>query len=104
MAESAFQSKVTKWLRSKGCFVIVMSAVPGVPDGTPDVLALIDGGGWAALEIKKESPYKLDGSAKKGAFQPLQQLTIKKLDAMYYSRAVWPENWEKIKLELEQII
>ena len=95
MAESNFQSKVVRWLRQKGCYVLVLSAGPGIPDGMTDVLALIDGGGWVALEIKKDA---------KAKFQPLQKPTIAKLDKMYYSRAVYPENWEKIKAELTQII
>ena len=104
MAESNFQSKVKTWLKQKGCFVIVMSAGPGVPDGTPDVCALFNGGGWAMLEVKAKSPYKKDGTPLKGAFKPLQIPTIKKLNDMYYSAVVYPENWDKIKKELEQII
>lgn len=104
MAESSFQKKVVVWLRQKGCFVIVMTAVPGVPDGTPDVIALIPGGGWAALECKASDPYKKDGTAKKGAFRPLQQVTVKRLDDMFYSRVVYPENWSIIQGELQQII
>jgi len=104
MAESNFQKKVATWLRQKGCYVITTTVLPGVPTGCPDVLALFPGGGWATLETKAETPYRKDGIAKKGAFRPLQQETIKKLDEMYYSRAVWPGNWEKIKQELSQII
>jgi len=95
MSESNFQSKIVKWLRQKGCFVLILSAVPGVPDGMTDVLALIPGGGWAALEIK---------ASKRSKFRPLQKQTISKLDGMYYARAVYPENWEIIKAELTQII
>lgn len=102
--ESKFQSDVIKWLRSKGCFVIVTSAVAGIPTGTPDVLALIPGGGWAALEVKPKNPYKKDGTALKGAFQPLQQATVAKLDKLYYSRVVYPEIWSEIRGELTQII
>lgn len=92
MAEAAFQNKVTKWLRQKGCYVIVTDGRPG---GVPDVIALFNGGGWAALEIKKSPKEK---------YQPLQKLTIAKMDKMFFSRAVWPENWEDIKKELAQII
>lgn len=95
MAEQGFQTKVVRWLRQKGCHVIIMSAVPGVPDGTPDVLALFDGGGWAALEIKASA---------KAKFRPLQKPTIAKLDKMFFSRAVYPENWKEIQEELNRII
>lgn len=94
-AESNFQRKVVQWLKQKGCYVMVITAQPGIPDGCPDVIALIDGGGWVALECKASS---------KAKFQPLQKPTIAKLDKMFYSKAVYPENWNEIKKELEQII
>lgn len=95
MAESNFQGKVVRWLRQKGCYVLTLTAHPGIPDGMTDVLALFDGGGWAALEIKK---------SKSAKFQPLQKATINKLDKMFYSRVVYPENWEEVRNELDQII
>ncbi len=95
MAESNFQNKVSLWLRQKGCYVMTISPRPGIPDGCPDVIALFNGGGWAALELKKGPNEK---------YQPLQKPTIEKLNKMYYSRAVWPENWEEVKKELVQII
>lgn len=104
MAESKFQAKVKTWLKQKGCFVMVITVVPGIPDGMPDVLALVPGGGWIALETKAGNPYKKDGTPLKGAFKPLQLPTIEKLDKMYYSRVTWPENWEEIKKELNSII
>lgn len=95
MAESAFQSKVKLWLKQKGCFVLVLSPVAGIPDGMPDILALIDGGGWVALECKASA---------KAKFRPLQKPTIEKLNKMFYAKAVYPENWEEVKHELEAII
>lgn len=95
MSESNFQSKVVKWLRQKGCYVLTTTVHPGIPDGCPDIVALIDGGGWITLECK---------TSKDAKFQPLQKATIAKLDRMFYSRAVWPENWEEIKRELTLII
>lgn len=93
--ESRLQGKIVKWLKSKGCYVIVTTAITGVPTGCPDVIALFPGGGWAALEVK---------ASEKSKFQPLQKPTIAKLDVMYYSKAVWPENWEQIKKELSAIL
>lgn len=95
MSESNFQTKVVKYLRAKKCFVLVTTPHPGIPDGCPDVIALFNGGGWAALELKKGPNEK---------YQPLQKPTIKKLDEMYYSRAVWPENWELVKEDLSRLI
>lgn len=104
MAESRFQTKVANHYRKKGCFVLVLTVVPGIPTGTPDILVLIPGGGWLTFETKDKNPYRVDGIARKGAFRPLQQETIKKLDDMYYSRVIWPEIWDKIKEETNQII
>lgn len=95
MAESNFQKKVASWLRKKGCYVLVITAHPGIPDGMTDILALIPGGGWAALECK---------ASKSARMRPLQAPTIKKLDNMYFARKVYPENWEEIKQELCAII
>lgn len=95
MAEKNFQSEVASWLRKKRCFVIITTIMPGVPTGTPDIIALFPGGGWAALEIKPSARAK---------FRPLQEPTIAKLNDMFYSRAVYPENWEEIKAELAKII
>ena len=99
-AESNLQSKIIKWLKSKGCFTFKLEN----DAGDPDIIALIDGGGWIALEVKKEYPYKKDGTAKKGAFRPLQQEKVRQLDNMYYARIVWPENWLDVKAELEKLI
>ena len=92
--EATLQSKVIKYLKAKGAYVIKTGGL-GTPDGCPDVIGLLDGGGWIALEIK---------ASKTAKFQPLQKATIEKLDQMFYSRAVYPENWIEIKAELEQLI
>ena len=93
--ESILQGKIIRWLKSKGCVVIKLSATPGVPAGIPDVLFLLDGGGWGFLEIKASA---------KAKFQPLQKHWLAKLDDMYFARAVWPENWDFIKKEIENIV
>ena len=95
MAESTFQATVKKWLQRKGCFVLVLSSVPGVPDGMTDILALVSGGGWIALECNKDA---------KAKYRPLQKMTIAKLDGMYYARRVDPSNWEEVQKELTAII
>lgn len=95
MSEQQLQSAIIKWLKSKGCYVIKAQAGPGVPVGCPDIIALIDGGGYIALEVKSSSSSK---------FQPLQKETIKKLDSMYFCRAVWPDNWSLIRSEIEVIV
>lgn len=93
--EAKLQAKVITWLKQKGSVVLKLSATPGIPSGFPDVLALLDGGGYIALEIK---------SSEKARFQPLQKEWLKKLDEMYVARVVHPENWVQIRAELETLI
>ena len=96
MTEQQLQTKVITWLKQKGCVCFKIPAGDqSVPTGVPDVLALIPGGGWAALEIK---------ASKKARFQPLQKPWLEKLDKMFYSRVVCPENWDEIKKELVDMI
>lgn len=95
MTEAQLQSKIVTWLKAKGLYVIKTAPGPGTPVGCPDVIGLIDGGGWVALEIK---------ASPKARYQPLQQKTIAKLDGMFYSRRVDPTNWEAVKAELETLI
>ena len=92
--EAALQATVIKWLKARGAYVIKTGGL-GTPDGCPDVVALLDGGGWLALEIK---------ASKTAKFQPLQKITIEKLDKMYYSRVIYQTNWKDIKKEIETII
>lgn len=89
--EAKFQTKVISYLKSNGFYVIKTSAIPGVPVGCPDVIALKDGY-YVALEIKASK------NAKK---QPLQQYTIDLLAKGGYAFFVWPENWPTIQAELE---
>lgn len=95
MAESSFQSKVAKHYRQKGCYVIVVTVVPGVPTGCPDIIVLAPSGKWFTLECKQSAS---------SPFRPLQEPTIAKLDRMGYSRVVYPANWEQIKRETEKLI
>lgn len=102
--EARLQKEIAGYLRKKGCFVMVIQPQAGIPSGTPDIIALLPGGGHVSLEVKASNPYKRDGTAKKGAFRPLQQETIRKLNDLYYARVVWPDNWPVIKLELDKLI
>ena len=102
--ERKLQTEIATHLRRKGAFVMTIQPQAGIPSGTPDIIALLDGGGWVALEVKASNPYKKDGTAKAHAFQPLQQETVKKLDNMYFSRVVWPDTWPEVKKELDHLL
>lgn len=94
MSESTFERKVVKYLKSKGCHVFKMRIAPGVGEGTPDRLFLKEGF-WGFLEVKasKTAPYK-----------PLQKEKIAFYDKWSYAKATYPENWEEIKAELDNIL
>jgi len=93
--ESDFEGEFCTWLKRNGCFIIKNNASAGVPVGTPDRTVLMPGGGWAMLEFKKSA---------KERFQPLQKAQLKRLDGMWYARAVYPENSEQIKKEIEDML
>ena len=93
MRESVFEKKVVKYLKSNGCKVYKMAG-PGVEAGTPDRLFLKEGF-WGFLEIKASA---------KAKFQPLQKEKLQLLDSWSYAKAVYPENWDEIREELDQIL
>lgn len=94
MSESTFEKTVVKYLKSKGCKVFKMRIAPGVDEGTPDRLFLKEGF-WGFLEVKK---------SQKAPFRPLQKEKLAFFDQWSYAKAVYPENWEKIKAELDRIL
>ena len=92
--EKKLQTEIAKWLRSKGCFVMVIQPQAGIPSGTADVFFCKEGFyGWLEVKASATSP-----------FQPLQKEFIAKMDAWSYGRVVYPENWPKIQQELEEIL
>lgn len=92
--EGKFQDTVASWLREKGCRVIKQDPTIGKQKGIPDLLFL-SSGFWGMLEIKASR------NAKK---QPGQAEWIKWCDENSYGRFCYPENWEDIKAELEQML
>ena len=92
--ESTFQTKVAKWLRSKGCYVMVIQPQAGVPTGTADIFFCKEGFyGWIECKQAKTSP-----------FQPLQKEFIKKMDDWSWAKVAYPANWGEIEAELAQIL
>lgn len=93
-AESNLQSNIRKYLKSKGCYVLVLTGVPGIPDGCTDIIFMLEGF-WGAIEVKasRTSPY-----------QPLQKETLAKFDAWSWARRVDPTNWLEVRAELEAML
>ena len=92
--ESTLQSNIRKYLRSKGCYVLVIRPQPGIPEGCPDIIFMLEGF-WGSIEVKKDP---------KADYQPLQEVTIAKHNQWSWSRRVDPTNWAQVKAELEAML
>lgn len=93
MTEAKLQSEIIKWLRSRKCFVMKCGG-GGVPAGTADIFFCIEGF-YGFIEVKKSKTAK---------FQPLQPEFLDKIAKWSWSRAVYPENWDEVRAELENIL
>jgi len=94
MTESKLQTEIISWLRSKGCYVIKHSGVPGVPVGTAD-LSFYYEGFYGFIEVK---------AAKSSKVQPLQREFIKRMNEWSWAKFVDPSNWGETKAEIEQML
>lgn len=92
--EADFQSKVLKYLRSKGCIAYKMQQNATTRIATPDIM-FIKEGFWGAIECKATARSK---------FQPGQKEMVAKLDDWSWARVAYPNNWSKIKEELDEIL
>lgn len=92
--ESDLQSEIRKYLKSKKCFVMVIRPQPGIPDGTPDIMFMLEGF-WGGIEVKDSPTSK---------WQPLQKETLEKFNKWSWAKRVDPTNWPIIKKELESIL
>ena len=92
--ESKLQTKLIKFLKSKGCYVLKPKPGPGVPVGCPDVIFFYEGF-WGAIEVK---------SSATAEWQPLQKETLEKFNKWSYARKIYPENYEEIIAEIEHIL
>lgn len=93
-AESNLQSNIRKYLKDKGCYVLVLTGVPGIPDGMTDILFMLEGF-WGAIEVK---------AARGSPYQPLQKETIAKFNAWSWARRVDPTTWPGVRAELDGIL
>lgn len=91
MTEANLQSKLIKYLKDRGCYVIKTKPGVGTPVGCPDIIALYEGF-WCAFEVKAHAT---------SAFQVLQKDTLAKLEEWSFARMVHSENFDKVIEELE---
>lgn len=92
--EKKVQTRLIKYLRSKGCYVIKTKPGPGVPVGCPDVIFFKEGF-WGCAEVK---------ATEKSAYQPLQKETIAKLSQWSWCKVIHSNNVEKVLDELDSIL
>jgi Holliday junction resolvase len=89
--EAKLQSKIIRWLKDQGFYVIKTRPGPGMPVGCPDIIALYDNR-WLAIEVKAD----IKSSFRVGQLQTLQHL---KQDNRFVYVAN-PENWPGIRDEI----
>ncbi len=92
MLENKFQAKLIKEIKRRFPGCIVMKNDPTYIQGIPDLLVL-NNDRWAALECKKSA------GAKK---QPNQEYYVNQMNAMSFSKFIYPENEEEVLNELQQ--
>jgi Holliday junction resolvase len=92
--EAEIQSKLIKYLKSKGCYVLKTKPGTGIPVGCPDVFAFHEGF-WCAFEVKAN---------KRSKFQPLQKETVDKLAVWSFAKVVHSENIDEVISELEYML
>ena len=88
--ESGFQDKLRDEIKElfPGCMVFKMDQIQGIPD-----LLVLHKNKWASLENKKSANAK---------HQPNQDYYVDRMDAMSFSRFVYPENKDEVLNELKQ--
>lgn len=92
--EGRLQTEIRKFLKSKGCDVLVIKPQPGIPEGWEDIMFFKEGF-WGAIEVK---------ASKTSPFRPLQKERLEKHAQWSWARAVYPENWQQVQIELEFIL
>lgn len=92
--ESNLQSVIRRYLKDKGCYVLVIRPQPGIPDGCSDIIFMLEGF-WGGIEVK-------DSPAAK--WQPLQRETLEQFDDWSWARRVDPTNWLDVQAELERML
>lgn len=88
--ESGFQDKLRDEIKElfPGCMIFKMDQIQGIPD-----LLVLHNNKWASLENKKSANAK---------HQPNQDYYVDRMDAMSFSRFVYPENKDEVLKELKQ--
>lgn len=86
MLENKFQANLVKEIKSMFDGCIVMKNDAGYIQGIPDLL-ILHNDKWASLECKKNA---------KASKQPNQEYYVGRMDAMSFSRFIYPENKDEV--------
>ena len=92
MLENKFQSNLIKEIKDRFPGCIVMKNDSSYIQGIPDLLVLYKDK-WAALEVKKSAM---------ASHRPNQDYYVAKMNAMSFSRFIYPENKEDVLDELRE--
>ena len=92
--EKDFQAKVISYLRSKGCVVLKYQQNATTRAGVADVFFCKEGF-YGFLECKK---------SKNASLRPGQKQFIDKMNKWSYGAIIYPENFDKIKKELGELL
>lgn len=92
--ESDFQSKVIRWLKSRGCIALKYQQNATTVASIPDIVFFYKRR-YGFLEVKRSATAK---------FRPGQKEKVAFLDKWSYARVVYPENFDKIKIEIMELI
>lgn len=94
MKESQFQTKIVKWLRSKGAFVWKCHQNATTRAGVADLFFCF-GQIHGFIEVKKSEDE---------SFRPGQKEFLEKMGRYTYAKCIYPENWEEEKNALTKIL
>ncbi len=92
--EGNLQSEIRRYLKGRGCYVLVIRPQPGIPDGCSDIIFMLEGF-WGAIEVKDKPTAK---------YQPLQKETIDKFNEWSWARRADPTTWPTVKQELDDML
>lgn len=88
--ESKFQTKVSKWLRERGCLVLKYQQNATTRQSVADLFFCKEGF-YGFIECKR---------SKSAPLRPGQKEFINKMNDWSWAKICYPENWEETKKEL----
>lgn len=93
-SEKAYENKIKKYLKSKGCYRVKYFGCSYSTSGTPDILACVNGY-FLAVEVKGEG----------GKPGPLQLQKIREIrEAGGFGYVAYPSGWESLKSVIDGLL